>query len=123
MNRLWCVILGIMVWSACANAEESTALSGRFFAPVGGLVALDQPPSEVVHFGRVALVPDSKVTYDIGVRLLDPSIAAPNVVISVKNQEVILTGTVHSGAQADEVERAARQVPGIVSLTNLVEVR
>jgi len=123
VNRLLCVLVGILLWSACAKAEETAATSGRFFAPIGGLVALSQPVSEEVHSVLVARLPDSKVAYDIGTRLLDPSLAAPDVVVHVKDQEVVLTGTVRSGAQADDVERAARRVAGVVSLTNLLGVR
>ncbi len=123
VNRLLCVVVGMVLWSACAKAEEPIATSGRFFAPVGGLVALNQPESEVVHFIGVARMPDSKIAYDVEVKLIDPSIAAPNVVVSVKDQEVTLTGTVRSGAQADDLERAVRRVAGIVSLNNLVGVR
>jgi hypothetical protein len=123
VNRLLCIVVGMVLWSACAKAEEPISTSGRFFAPVGGLVALNQPESEVIHFIGVALMPDSKIAYDVEVKLLDPSIAAPNVVVSVKDQEVTLTGTVRSGAQADDLERAVRQVAGIVSLNNLVGLR
>ena len=123
VNRLLLVLVGMMLWSACAKAEESVATSGRFFAPVGGLVALNQPESEVVQFTGVARLPDSKIAYDVGARLLDRSIAAHDVVVSVKDQEVILTGTVKSGMQADDMERAVLQVKGIVSLQNLVGVK
>lgn len=123
VNRFLCIVVGMVLWSACAKAEESISTSGRFFAPVGGLVAIDQPESEVVHFMGVARLPDSKIAYDVEVRLVDPSIAATNVMVRVKDQEVTLTGTVRSGAQADDLERAVRQVAGIVSLNNLVGVR
>ncbi len=123
MKRLLCVLVGIILWSACAKAEENTAKSGRFFAPIGGLVALSLPESEEVRSVMIARLPDSKLAYDVGVRLLDRSIAAPDVMVSVKDQQVTLTGTVRSGAQADDVELAARRVAGIVSLTNLVSVR
>jgi len=123
VNRLLCVVVGMVLWSACAKADESIATSGRFFAPVGGLVALNQPESEVVHFMGVARMPDSKIAYDVEARILDRSIAASDVVVHVKDQEVTLTGTVRSGAQADDMERAVLQVKGVVSLQNLVGVR
>lgn len=86
-------------------------------------MALIQPESEVIHFMGVPRMPDSKITYDVEVRLVDPSIAASDVVVHVKDQEVTLTGTVRSGAQADDMEQAVRHVKGIVSLQNLVSVQ
>lgn len=120
------IFLGVWLGSACAKAEPGLAAHGGMFAPVGGLVALAQPEPDAPraeNAGRVALLPDSKIQWEIGTRLLDPSIGAADVVVLVKHQEVTLLGTVRSGAQADEVETAAWRSQGVVSVTNLVGLK
>lgn len=118
-------LVGFLLVAACAKAEPSLSSYGSMFAPVGGLVALTQPENEErpASNRRVARLPDSKISWEVSVRLLDPSIGASEVKVSVRNQEVVLTGTVSSGAQADDVELAARRAKGVLSVKNLVTLR
>ena len=120
MERFLVIFLGMVFWSACARAEPPSLQNfGHSFAPVGGLVALSQEePVEPTRTSRVARVPDSKITYDVQVRLLDPTIGATKVEVRVKAQHVTLIGPVTSGAQADDVERAVRAVLGVYALDN-----
>lgn len=118
-------LVGFLLVAACAKAEPSLSSYGSMFAPVGGLVALTQPENEErpASNRRVARLPDSKISWEVSVRLLDPSIGASEVKVSVRNQEVVLTGTVSSGAQADDMELAARRAKGVLSVKNLVTLR
>lgn len=120
MKRLLATVLGILIWPACAQAEEPDIRDlGRSFAPIGGLVALAQ--TDRVTRGsvqRIATVPDSKIAWDVGALLLDPSINARQVVVEVKQQRVTLSGPVENGSQADDAERAARRVAGVSEIQN-----
>ena len=67
---------------------------------------------------------DSDVERDVRDELLwQPNLDADEIVVSVKNGVVALTGVVHSYLAKYEAERAVKRVSGVVGIANDIEVR
>ena len=115
------VIVGAL---GCATQSPNyVPIAGHFARPIGGLMWLaDSQPLRLIEPDGVLLVPDSKIEYDIAAGLVGPFMTGADLEIHVINQNVVLTGTVAAGVQAEAAERRAWKVDGVANVINRIRL-
>lgn len=111
----------MLVIAACAEAAVAhpTADAGQSFRPVSALFFLPERAPLVVR--DAALVPDSKITWDL--RVTAKSLGLDDVQVEVRRQAAYLRGTVPSDASRQTMVEVARRTHGVKSVTETLEVK
>lgn len=120
--------------SAWPTADVSHA--GTHVEPVGPIALLEEAPRETtsdpgataVHLAggpaeRTAVVPDSKIRLDVGMKLEEASLDLSRMEVEVDEQCVELTGTISTLRERDRAELIARSVRGVDEVDNELSVR
>lgn len=130
------VVVGVA--SGCGVFEQRTPQlrgAGAHIGPVGPVALLEQTPREkssrprgtAVHLGggpsqRPAVVPDSKIRLDVGMKLEAASLDLSDVTVEVEDQRVTLSGSIPTLRGRDRAELIARSVRGVGEVDNELSV-
>lgn len=120
-HRVTRTLVALVVVAACSApaGAEPGAGAGQTFRPLSALFFL--PPYAPPASGEVALVPDSKIAWDL--RVVARSLGLTEVEITVNKQAVRLRGPVPTEEARATLVRIADSARGVKSVTDTLEVR
>jgi hypothetical protein len=126
--------MALAVGAGCGGAGPSPELlrdAGGHVESVGPVALLDQTPRQrraesaetAVHLSGAgappaAVVPDSKIRLDLGMKLRDASLDRSGLDVDVDDQRVTLYGSIPTLRDRDRAELIARSVRGVEEVDN-----
>lgn len=116
------LLLGLKL--GCADAPQNPQRFAAWMIRAPGdilMLSVSTKNQEILN-SSVALVPDSKLVYDVESVLLGEFFRDAKISVRAHEQRLVLSGSAPSGAQAEAAERAALQVKGVASVTNNIRI-
>ncbi len=107
---------------ACGEAEPShgpEADAARAFRPLGDVFFLPERVPLVTN-DAAAKVPDSKIRWNVRAKIAEANL--PEVAVTVREQIVVLEGSVGDMQTRDAIEKLALDVHGVAAVQNKLEV-
>ena len=120
-HRIFIIALVLTGCSAPTTALSPAAEGARAFRPISELFFLPEKAAAEKHTQEgAALVPDSKIEWDL--RVTVQNLGLGGVEVHVKNQAVALSGVVPSEEARATLLQAAQRTRGVKSVSQSVDV-
>jgi len=108
---------------SCSSEAKTPKDAARAYRPIGDLMFLSMRDAFVIPNTDIKnRVPDSKILYDVQNFVAEGGFKN-QVRVEVREQVVILRGSVPSGTDADTLERGVQKIFGVRYVVNALELR